>query len=121
MHHPTDDQLTRAITSGLQAVWRTQGRHFVSFECDETAECDVFVQYLDGELNVSWPFDEDPAALLGVLPRGAFVLSWQPHGAVIVAVGDLLADEVAAFIAHVFRNVLALPSGALPQTRVLER
>lgn len=99
------------IRSGLAEVWQTQGRSFVTFEAAPGGEGeDAWIQYLDGELNLRWDRDEDPAvalARLGVaLPRGAFVGYWTPRANAIIAVGDLLLDDVARLIHELF-TVLA--------------
>lgn len=121
MADPKDDELSREIASGLDAVWRTQGRRFVSFEFDPGPERELWVQYIDGELNLCWPFDTPPEERLGTLPNGAFVMSWQPRGTAILAVGDALQGDLAGFIARTFSDVLGLPRGTLPETRFFER
>jgi hypothetical protein len=100
------------IRRALDEVWTTQGARFATFEVGATgADADLWVQYLDGELNVRWPLAGAPAvefALRGVvLPAGAFVEWWAPGENAVVAVGALRVDEVAALVDSLLANVLA--------------
>ena len=96
------------MTEALVEVWDSGGRRFVTVE---DAEDDAyFLQYVDGQLNVAWPFDSEPesalAALGSDLPEGAFVLSWAPRGTLQVAVGDLLLDDVSDLMELLLDRVL---------------
>lgn len=102
------------IRAGLAEVWDTAGRRFVTFEMigdDGRPDPDLWVQWIDGELNLRWPFDDDPAAGLprrGVrLPAAASVRSHVPGANAIVGAWDLRIDDTAEFIDAVFRRVLA--------------
>ena len=106
------------IRGGLAEVWETQGRKFVTFEtAGRTGDADgPWVQYLDGELNVEWTSDDEPAVLLArrgvTLPAGAFV-SWFAAGSnAVFGVGDARIDETARFIDALFVRVLHGESGA---------
>jgi hypothetical protein len=109
MTHVPDDLET--IRRGLTEVWTTQGRKFVTFEpAARGAGGDRWVQYLDGEVNASWPLDEEPAVALArrgvTLPAGAFA-AWHTAGSnAVFAMGDASLDDVARFIAGLFVRVL---------------
>jgi hypothetical protein len=102
-----DEALTRLVRA-LEEVWDSGGRRFVTVE--DTADEGVFLQYLDGQLNLAWPFDEAPTEILaeaGVsVPEGTFVLSWQPRGTAILAVGDLRVEAVADLVEDLLDDVL---------------
>jgi len=108
-----DPHLT-AIREVLDRIWTSQGREFASFEIVRggRADPDRWVQYLDGELNVRWPFEAAPGSELpraGIrLPRGVRVLSWFPGENAVLAAGDLRVDEVALLVADLGR-LLAAP------------
>ena len=112
------------IRGGLAEVWQTQGRKFVTFEAaGRGGSADgPWVQYLDGELNVQWNFDDEPAVFLAqrgvALPAGAFV-SWYAAGSnAAFGIGDARIDAVAQFIDALFRRVLGAQSGAALVARV---
>ena len=96
------------LREALAEVWDSGGRRFVTIE--DGHDEDVFVQYIDGQLNVSWPFEADPNTELprlgAPLPGGVFVISWAPRGTVILAVGDLLLDDVADLVDRILDRVL---------------
>jgi hypothetical protein len=101
------------IRRGLAEVWDSQGRRFVTFEVEGGSgpDADRWVQYLDGELNVRWPLDEEPAAALRrrrvALPPGAFV-SWHvANENALFGVGDVLLDDLAPFIEKLFAEFVA--------------
>ena len=113
----TDDLET--IRRALAEVWATQGRKFVTFEPAAAPGTgpDRWVQYLDGEVNASWPLDEEPAVALArrgvTLPTGAFV-AWHTAGSnAAFAMSDAGLDDVARFIAALFARVL-VGGGAAP-------
>ncbi len=105
--------LIEPIREALAAVWSSGGRQFVTFEAG--GDEDSFVQYLDGQLNIAWPLDDDPATTLAALgaplPTGAFHLAWAPHATAHVAVGALLLDQVAAFVLALLQAVHELEPG----------
>ena len=98
-----------AIAKGLAEVWDTGGRRFVTFEI--AGDDDRWVQWIDGELNVRWPFDDDPATGLprrGVrLPAAAAVRSFVAGGSLILGAWDLRAEDTADLIDGIFRRILA--------------
>lgn len=116
-----DDRL-HPVREALAAVWPTQGRQFVTFEAH--ADDDAWVQYIDGQINLSWPLDEDPRTALprlGVaLPRGSFPGVWTAGRAAILYVGDVLLDDVAALVLALFDRCLASDRPAALRVR-LER
>ena len=101
------------IRGGLERVWHTQGREFASFELIRGGrpDPDLWVQYLDGELNLRWPLMDEPGQALGARgvppPVGAFLLSFQPGANAIFAVGALVLDDLALWIDGLVREVLA--------------
>jgi hypothetical protein len=110
----TDRKATlQLVRDGLAAVWDSKGRKFVTFEAETSRSeaPELWVQYLDGELNLSWPEDDDPRTTLprrGVtLPAGAFVTFHTPLGSAQIAVGDVVLDDVASLILELFERVLA--------------
>ena len=109
-----------AIREGLARVWDSGGRSFVTFELVRGGrpDPDLWAQWLDGEVNLRWPFDEDPRTALprlgAALPPGAFVASHVPGGSVIVNALDARIDDVAEFLDRVFLRVL----GADPRYEV---
>ena len=116
------------IRHGLAEVWSSQGRRFVTFETAERGapQDDRWVQYLDGELNVRWPLEEEPAPALArrgvALPAGAFV-SWHTAGTAVsanavFAVGDAQLDDVARFVDALFASVIAAGTDASLSYRV---
>ena len=105
------------ITDALTQVWTSQGRRFATFEAaarrDERRSegSDRWIQYLDGELNVRWDHDEEPAVLLPrravALPRGAF-LGWHaPRRNAVIEVGDVALPDVAQFVLALFEKIVA--------------
>lgn len=100
------------IREGLARVWDSGGREFVTFELSDggRADPDLWVQWLEGEVNAAWPRDDDPRTglpRLGVpLPPGAFVASHVPGGNAIVNVLDCRIDDVAEFVDRWFDRVL---------------
>ncbi len=96
------------LRSTLAEVWTSGGRRFATFE--DEGDDDVFVQYFDGQLNVAWPLERDPAAELprrgAALTGGAFVISFAPGETALLAVGDLTLDEVARLIERILERVL---------------
>jgi hypothetical protein len=122
MSHATDDFET--IRRGLTEVWATQGRKFVTFEPSSSrgAGGEGWVQYLDGEVNASWPLEEEPAVALArrgvTLPPGAFV-AWHATGSnAVFAMGDASLDDVARFVSALLSRVLADGAGAPLAARV---
>jgi len=101
------DQHVHQAREALAEVWDAGGRRFATFE-DRDDE-DRFVQYLDGQLNVAWPFDREPDAVLRsarvALPGTAFVISWTAFGTAQIAVGDMLLDDVASLIVRIMTRV----------------
>jgi hypothetical protein len=101
-----------AIREGLAGVWDSGGRTFVTFELVRhgRADPDRWVQWIDGQVNLAWPRDDDPAEALprlGVaLPPGACLVSHQPGSNVIVNALDVRIDDVAAFLDRWFQRVL---------------
>jgi hypothetical protein len=109
------------IRKGLAQVWTSQGRKFATFERE--GDEDFWVQYLDGELNVRWPFDEEPATGLArrgvALPAGAFH-GWHAPGAnAVIEVGDASLDAVALLVESLFARVFSARGSALV-ARVME-
>lgn len=96
------------MDDALATVWPDQGRIFVTFEDPE--DDSSFLQFVDGQLNLAWPFDDDPRTRLprvGVpLPPGVRVLSWTRHGTAVLHNGDLRCDETAAWIDLLLERVL---------------
>jgi hypothetical protein len=112
------------VRRGLAEVWESRGRKFVTFEVAgrRGPDADRWVQFLDGELNVRWPLDAEPAVELprrGVaLPPGAFV-SWHVAGSnAVIAVGDARIDDVARLVESLFAKVVAEDNGFRLQSRV---
>ena len=101
------DRHVQQVREALSEVWGSAGRRFATFEDAEDEE--RFVQYLDGQLNVAWPFDRSPQDVLRAsrvaLPGSSFVLAWTPFGTAQIAVGDLLLDDVAALIVRLLTRV----------------
>jgi hypothetical protein len=112
------------IRRALAQVWDAQGRRFATFEALAARgepDPDRWVQYLDGELNVRWPIDEEPAVALprrGVaLPAGAFP-SWHVVGRnAVFAVGDARLEDVALLVDRLFETIVA-PDAAGVAVRV---
>jgi len=101
------------VLRGLAQVWDTRGRKFVTFETLGRGgpDSDRWVQFLDGELNVRWPLDAEPAVELArrgvALPAGAFV-AWHVGGAnAAISVGDARIDDVARLVVSLFEKVVA--------------
>lgn len=112
------------IRRGLTEVWTTQGRKFVTFEpaAGRGDVSDRWVQYLDGEVNASWPLDEEPAVVLArrgvTLPAGAFV-AWHTAGSnAVFEMCDANLEDVARFIAALFARVLADGAGSALAARI---
>ena len=101
------DRHVQQVRAALSEVWSSGGRRFATFEDADDEEC--FVQYLDGQLNVAWPWDREPEIVLRsaqvALPGSAFVISWTAFGTAQLAVGDLLLDDVAALIVRILTRV----------------
>jgi hypothetical protein len=113
MRHARD-----SIREGLTRVWDSGGREFVTFELMRdpaagTADPDLWAQWLEGELNLRWPRDDDPRTALprlGVpLPAGAFISFHTPGETVIVNALDARIDDVAGFLARWFECVFDAP------------
>lgn len=96
------------LRAALAEVWASHGRRFLTIE--DADDDSRFVQYLDGQLNVAWPFDDEPEELLerlGIrLSAASFVLAWTPGGTAILAVGDLLQEDVAALLEEIVDEAL---------------
>ncbi len=109
-----------AVSAALASVWTSQGRSFATFEHEDDDA--LFVQYVDGVLNVAWPFEREPAERLrrdGVtLPAGGRVAAWTPGATAQLAVGDARAGEVAEFVLRLFERVLAPDGRARLVTRI---
>src|SRR5262245_5380210 len=111
------------ILRGLEAVWATQGREFVTFEPSEDSgpQADLWIQFLDGEVNVRWTSGEDPSTELTRrsvrLPRGAAMRSFVPGSNVVIDVGDAPIGEVADLIDALFTRIVA----RAPRRRVVAR
>ena len=101
------DQHIHQVRDALSQVWDAGGRRFATFEDLENEE--HFVQYIDGQLNVAWPYDREPGDVLRSarvgLPGSAFVVSWTAFGTAQFAVGDLRLDDVAVFIIRLLTRV----------------
>jgi hypothetical protein len=112
------------IRDGLAEVWETRGRKFVTFEVEVRGgtDADRWIQYLDGELNVRWPLDEEPALALArrgvALPRGAFVGFGVPRENAVIEVGDALLEDVARLVEALFAQVVAGEPGFTLTSRV---
>lgn len=109
MRRPRD-----AIREALSRVWDSGGREFVTFELvgpDDRPDGDRWAQWLEGEVNLRWPLDEDPRTALPRLgappPPGAYVAFHAPGENVIVNVLDARIDDVADFLDRCFARVLA--------------
>jgi len=102
-----DDDVQRLRTA-IADVWDSGGRRFVTVE--DADDEDAFVQYIDGQVNVAWPFEDEPEIVLekvgAQLPGAAFVASYTPGATAILAVGDLLQDEVVTLVARLVERVL---------------
>jgi hypothetical protein len=115
--------LRATIRRGLAEVWDTQGRKFVTFEpeSDSGPQADRWIQFLDGELNLRWPLDEDPRTALvrrGVaLPRGAGVRWWVAQQNALIDAGDAPIEDVAALIESLFVRIVARS----PRDRIVAR
>jgi len=114
------------VRRGLADVWDSGGRKFVTFEATrrEGVDPDRWIQYVDGELNVRWPLDDEPALALprlGVtLPAGAFP-SWHVAGAnAAIAVGDVRIEEVARLVVSLFEKIVDRDGGHGIAARVEE-
>jgi hypothetical protein len=112
-----------AIRRGLDEVWDTQGRKFVTFEPEGASgpQADRWIQFLDGEVNVRWPLDEDPRTAFArdgvALPRGAAVRWFVPNENALIDTGDAPIDEVAGLIETLFVRIVAPGS----RTRLVAR
>lgn len=97
------------VLATLDRVWDTQGALFATFEAAEDE--DAFVQYIDGMLHVRWPFEDEVDDLLDEieldLPEQAFIASEDVGHSLEIAVGDVLAPEIADFIVALFDRLLA--------------
>ena len=102
------DRHLQQVRIALAAVWDAGGRRFATFE--DADDDERFVQYIDGQLNVSWPFDRSPDEVLlaaqVALPGASFVIGWTPRGTAQLAIGDLLLDDAAALIVRLLTRVL---------------
>ena len=113
-----------AIREGLARVWGSGGREFVTFELADGGRTDPdrWVQWLEGDVNLRWPLDEDPRTALLRLgaapPPGAVVGFHTPGGNACVHALDARIDDVAEFIDRVFRRVLGAPSRYEVEVRV---
>lgn len=118
-----------AIRDGLSRVWDSGGRRFVTFELvrDGRPDAHAWVQWIDGQVNLAWPREDDPADALprlGVrLPAGASAMSHRPAdrdapGNAIVHAFDVRIDDVAEFIDRWFVRVLDAPSHYEVEARV---
>ncbi len=112
------------VRRGLAVVWDTGGRKFVTFEVEGRGGPDAerWIQYLDGELNVRWPLNEDPATALSsrgvALPAGAFV-AWHVAGEnAAIALGDADLDDVARLVVALFTRIVAPAAGFALSTRI---
>lgn len=101
------------VREGLAAVWSTQGREFVTFEVEgpRGPDADRWIQFLDGELNVRWPIDEEPVPALArrgiVLPRTALA-EWHVAGRnAAFDTGDAPVEDVARFVVALFERIVA--------------
>jgi hypothetical protein len=112
------------IAGALAGVWTSQGRRFATFEVAERPgnASDRWIQYLDGELNVRWDRDEEPAVALPrlavALPRGAFLGWHQPRQNAVIEVGDVALPEVARLVLDLFEKVVAAGPGFRVAARV---
>lgn len=100
------------IRESLGRVWNSGGRRFVTFELVAGGRPDPerWVQWLEGELNLRWPYEEDPRTALprlGVhLPAGASVQWHVPGENACLGVWDTRIDDVAALVHALFDRVL---------------
>jgi hypothetical protein len=103
------------MRQALADVWDSGGRRFVTIE--DVVDDAYFLQYVDGQLNVAWPFESEPELELedaGVeLPDGVSLLSWAPRGTLILAVGDLLLDDVVDLVENLLDRVLEVDDVAV--------
>jgi len=101
------DHHVELVRNALSEVWDAGGRRFATFEDGDDDE--HFVQYLDGQLNVAWPYDREPGDVLRSarvpLPGSAFVIAWTAFGTAQIAVGDMLLDDVAGLIVRIMTRV----------------
>lgn len=114
-----------AMLAGLREVWSSGGRRFVTFELegpDGRPDPDLWIQWLDGEINMAWPSDDEPAAELvrrgAPPPRGAAVTSWQPGQNVILGAWDARDEDVADFLDRVFVRIFDARRGYRVQVRI---
>jgi hypothetical protein len=116
-----------AIREGLARVWDSGGREFVTFELvreprSGKSDPDLWAQWIDGQVNLRWPRDDDPLTALprlGVpLPPGALVASHDPGATAIVHAFDARIDDVAEFLERWFDRVLGAPPRFTVETRV---
>ena len=102
-----------AIRESLAEVWDSGGRTFVTFEVVRNGrpDPDLWVQWIDGQINLRWPRDDDPRTALprlgAPLPPGAFVSFHVADSNVIVGALDARIDDVAEFIERFCARVLA--------------
>lgn len=113
MKRSSSDDL-ETIRRALADVWATQGRKFVTFEPEspQAGGAAAWIQYLDGEVNVAWPTDDDPAVALardGVrLPASAFC-AWHAAGSnAVFDMGDARLEDVARFVAALAARFVAV-------------
>ncbi len=103
---PADDP----IRAALDRVWDSQGREMASFEVPGR-EDDLWIQYVDGQLNLAWPFDRSPDEVLpqrGVrLAGSAFTMSWGAGASAQIGVGDLRVSEVTDLVRQIVRRALS--------------
>lgn len=107
-----------AIREGLARVWDSGGREFVTFElvrdpASGRADPELWAQWIDGQLNLRWPREDDPRTALprlGVpLPPRAFVSFHAPGETAQVNALDARIDDVAEFLERWFDRVLDAP------------
>ena len=104
------------IRSTLAAVWSPGSSDFASFEVEGRRDgAERWVQFLDGQLNVCWPRDDDPRnalRTLGVaLPTGFRVQFHHPGANCVILCGDADLDRVASVVLALLERVEGLDRG----------
>ena len=81
-----------------------------------------WLQIADNTVNAAYPFEAGPETVLKLLPEidGLSISSWEPRKYCTVALEDLSASDVPAWIDAYFIAILRAPAGAYELVLKLE-